>query len=61
MFIAETNDLLVKAANIGNAYLHAMTKEKVYIVAGPECGPELEGRVLIIVKSLYSLKSSAAR
>ena len=33
----------------------------MYIIAGPEFGPDLEGRVLIIYKSLYGLKSSGAR
>ena len=51
----------MKAADIGNAYLPAKTKEKVYIVAGPEFGPELEGRFMIIEKSLYGLTTSAAR
>ena len=33
----------------------------MYIVAGLEFGPELEGRILLIDKSLYSLKTSSAR
>ena len=37
------------------------TYEKVYIIAGPEFGPELEGRILVIDKSLYGLKTSGAR
>jgi hypothetical protein len=44
-------------ADIGNAYLEAKTKEKVFIVAGPEFA-ELEGHVLIINKALYGLRSS---
>ena len=55
LFLAEHNDLNVMAADIGNAYLHARTKEKVYIVAGPEFGPDLEGRVMLVLKSLYGL------
>ena len=50
----------VLATDIGNAYLHGITREKVYIVAGPAFG-EHEGKVMIIVKSLYGLISSAAR
>ena len=61
LFLSELNDLDVIAADIGNAYLHAKTREKVYVVAGPEFSPELEGRVMIIVKSLYGLMTSAAR
>ena len=59
-FIAELNDCEVYATDIGNAYLEAYTKEKVYIVAGPEFG-ELEGHVLLIQKALYGLCSSGLR
>ena len=41
-FIAELNDLEVWCTDIGNAYLESYTKEKVYIIAGPEFG-KLEG------------------
>ena len=59
--LAEMNDLLVCAGDVGNAFLYGKTKEKVFIVAGPEFGPELAGKRLIIDKSLYGLKTSAAR
>ena len=39
------------ANDIGNAYLEAETREKVYIIAGPEF-EELKGHVLIIRKAL---------
>jgi len=46
-FPCRANDLDLWATDVGNAYLKALTKEKIYIVAGPEfC--ELEGRILII-------------
>jgi len=61
MFIAEMNHLQLRAADIGNVYLHATTRERVFIVAGPEFSPKFEGRMLLIMKSLYDLKSSAAR
>jgi len=54
------NNLMVCAANIGNAFLYGKTSEKVYAVAGPEFGPEMQGKRLVINKSLYGLKSSAA-
>ena len=60
MFLAAHNDLDILAADVGNAYLHGVTREKVFIVAGPEFG-EHEGKILIVVKSLYGLISSAAR
>ena len=59
MFLAELNCLSCCAADIGNAYLNGTTKEKVYIIAGPEFGP-LQGRILIIVRALYGLRTSAA-
>jgi hypothetical protein len=48
------------AADVGNAYLNAPTKEQVYTTAGPEFGPELQGRLIIIVRALNGLKSSGA-
>ena len=50
----------VWAADIGNAYLEATTKEKLYILAGPEF-EELHGHILVIHKALYGLKSSGMR
>ena len=61
LFLAEHNNLELMAADIGNAYLHAKTREKVYIIAGPEFGPELEGCIMLVEKSLYGLTTSAAR
>ena len=58
--IAALNDLDIEAADIGNAYLNAPPREKIYIKCGPEFGPELEGRYAIIVRALYGLKSSGA-
>ena len=59
--MAKMNGLKVCAGDVGNAFLHGITREKLYIVAGEEFGPELAGKRLIIDKSLYGLKSSAAR
>lgn len=39
--LAASNDLDVQAADIGNAYLNAPTKEQVYTTAGPEFRPEV--------------------
>ena len=36
LMYAALNDLPILAGDIGNAYLNAETKEKVYIVCGPE-------------------------
>ncbi len=50
--LATLNDIDIPAAEVGNVYLNAPTKEKVYTTASPEYGTELQGR--------YGLKSSAA-
>jgi hypothetical protein len=59
MLLAELNGLKVEAADIGNAYLEAYTKEKLYVVAVPEFG-DRQGNVMIIVKALYGLRTSGA-
>src|SRR3982751_4185006 len=59
--LARLNELEVCAGDIGNAYLYGKTKEKVFIIAGPEFGDKLLGKRLIIDKALYGLKSSSAR
>ena len=56
----EINGLKAMAGDIGSAYLEAYTKEKVCFVVGPAFG-DLEGRVMIIVKALYGLRTSGAR
>jgi hypothetical protein len=60
MFLAELNGLKVEAADVGNAYLEAYTKEKLYIIAGSEFG-DRAGNVLVIIKALYGLRTSGAR
>ena len=59
MFLAELNDLQLYGVDIGNAYLQALTKEKLYIVAGPEF-EELQGHVLVVYKALYGTRSGCA-
>jgi hypothetical protein len=60
LFLAELNGQETWTTDIGNAYLEAVTLEKVYIIAGPEFG-ELEGHVLVIYKALYGLRTSGLR
>ena len=57
--IAALTDLNVIAADIGSAYIQALTVEKVYCIPGPEFG-ELHGIVCIIMRALYGLKLSSA-
>ena len=60
IFLAKLNDMKVWAADIGNAYLEATTKEKLYILAGPDF-EELQGHILLIHEAQYGLKSSGLR
>jgi hypothetical protein len=60
-FLGELYGLSCCACDIGNAFSYGKTKEKVYITAGPGFGVNLHGKNLIIDKSLYGLKTSAAR
>ena len=57
--LAALNDLDIMACDIGNAYLNAPCREKVWFVAGPEFGSR-QGTVIRIVRALYGLKSSGA-
>ena len=59
-FLAELNRLKLWSTDIGNAYLEAKTKEKVYIIGGPEFG-ERHGSTLLISRALYGMRSSGAR
>jgi hypothetical protein len=49
------------ACDIVNDFLYGKTKEKVYITVVPEFGSNFHSKSLIIDKSLYGLKTSAAR
>ena len=58
--IAALNNLEVLAADVENAYLTALCREKVWIRGGPEFGHR-QGKVLVIKKALYGfIKSSGA-
>ena len=57
--IAALNDLDVKGADIQNAFLTSPTKERVWMRAGPEFGND-EGKVYIVVRALYGMKSASA-
>jgi len=59
-FLAKLNDLDLWATDVGNAYLEALTKEKIYIIASPEIC-KLEGHIIIIRKALYGLHTSGLR
>ena len=59
MFLAELNNLELWGADVGNAYLQPLTREKLYIVGGPDF-EELQGHVLVMYKALYGTRSGGA-
>mmetsp|Transcript_22895 Transcript_22895/g.32277 ORF Transcript_22895/g.32277 Transcript_22895/m.32277 type:complete len:129 (+) Transcript_22895:714-1100(+) len=59
--IPALNDLDIRAADIGNAYLNANCKERVHTTLYHVLlGPEHKDKVALIVRALYGLKSSGA-
>jgi hypothetical protein len=56
--IAALNGLDVLGAGVQNAFLTAPNKEKCWMVAGPEFGPD-EGKTFLVVKALCGLKSAS--
>jgi len=58
--LAALNDIDILACDVGNAYINATPREKVYTTAGPKFGAELQGRNILIVHALYGLKSCGA-
>ena len=57
--ISALNDLKVLACDIKNAYLTAKFRENIWTIAGPEFGYDT-GKLMIVVRALYGLKSSGA-
>jgi hypothetical protein len=58
--IPALNNIDILATDIGNAYLNATPREKVYTTAGPEFGADCQGKHVLIVRALYGLKLSGA-
>ena len=59
LLIADLNDLDVMACDVGNAYLNAPFREKIWFAAGQEHG-ERYGKVMFVIRDFYGLKSSRA-
>ena len=57
VFMGELYEYELWATDIGNAYLESFTREKVYIIAGPEF-KDRQGHILIIKKALYGIRTS---
>jgi hypothetical protein len=58
--VTALNDLDIMTCDIGNAYLNAPCRKKIWFVVGPECGNLLQGLPCKKVCALYGLKSSGA-
>ena len=58
--VAAFHELDVFSCDIGNAYLNAPCRERIWFVAGAECGSHVKGKVMKLVRALYGLKSSGA-
>jgi hypothetical protein len=54
------SDLDILATAIGNAYINANVREKVYFIAGDEFGASKKGKRVVIIKALHGLKTSGA-
>ena len=57
--IAGLNDLDLLACDVSNAYLNAPCREKVWFVGGKDTGEDF-GKVLVVDRALYGLRSSGA-
>jgi hypothetical protein len=57
--IASLNDIDIMSRDLENAYLNAKCREKIWFEGGLECAED-KGKVLIIVRALYGLKSAGA-
>ena len=57
--VAALKGLDVQGADVQNAFLSAPNLEKIWLRAGNEFGSE-QGKVFIVVRALYGLKSAAA-
>ena len=57
--IAALNGLDIMACDLENAYLNAKCREKIWFEGGIECGGD-KGKVLVVVRALYGLKSAGA-
>ena len=59
VLLTELNQLELWGTDIGNTYLETHTKEKLFIVAGPELD-DLEGHILVMDKALYGTRTAGA-
>lgn len=58
--LAQMNDLRCVAGDVGNAFFTSFTTGKFFVIAGPDFGADIEGKRLLIEKSIYGIRSAAA-
>jgi len=58
--MAQLLDLNILSVDIGNAYQNAKCDEKVWCEAGSEFGQDWCGKILIVRRALYELRSAGA-
>ena len=58
--VAALNDLDILACDISNGYINAAFRERIWCVTRMECGKNLEGKDMKLVRVLYGLKISGA-
>jgi hypothetical protein len=59
LLLAALNGLKVLACDVGNVYLNAPCREKIWFQAGKECGSDA-GKVMIVACAIYGLRTSGA-
>jgi hypothetical protein len=57
--IAALNDIDIMSCDLENAFLNAPCHEKIWFKGGIECGED-HGKVCVVVRLLYGLKSTGA-
>jgi hypothetical protein len=59
LVLAAANGLEILSCDVGNAYLNAPCREKIWFQAGKECGADA-GKVMVVTRALYGLQTSGA-
>jgi hypothetical protein len=57
--IAALNNIDIMSCDLENAYLNAPCREKIWFEGGFECGED-QGKVCVVVHTVYGLKSAGA-
>lgn len=59
LLIGVLNGVDIMTCDLENAYLNAKCREKIWFEGGSECGED-QGKVLVLVRALYGLKSASS-